>query len=191
MLLNRRSHGREGFKIGRFIMVVSSISPLFLLWAIKGISIIPDVFLIPSCLLLIVLAGAFVLARIRIAKKQRDRRQLKVGVVANYDYHALTYIFAMLLPFYRQDIATLRELSAIVVAVVFIIIIFWSLNLHYMNVIFVLGRYKTYLVHPPIDDNPYGGTAPYILITRRPNIVPGDEFVGYRVTDTVYLEESK
>ena len=191
MLPNRRGRGREGFQIGRLIMVVSSISPLFLLWGVKGISLVPDIYLIPCCTLIIVLPAAFVLGRIKVAKKRRDTRRLIVGTVANYDYHALTYIFAMLLPFYRQDIDTVRELAAIVVAIVFIIIIFWYLNLHYMNVIFVLGRYKTYLVHPPIDGNPYGGTTPYVLISRRPNIVSGDVVIGYRVTNTVYLEEHK
>ena len=186
-----RQRNRERFRIGRLIMVTSSISPLFLLWAIKGIAIIPDIFLIPCCIAIAGISSIFVLSRIRFAKKQHDKRELKIGSIANYDYHALTYIFAMLLPFYRQDINTFRELAAIVAALIFIIIIFWRLHLHYMNFIFVFGRYKTYLIHPPADGNPFGGTAPFILVTRSSNTVPGSNVIAYRVSDTVYLEESE
>ena len=33
---------REGLKAARLLMVLSSISPLFILWAIRGNSLIPD-----------------------------------------------------------------------------------------------------------------------------------------------------
>lgn len=184
----RRFNNKEGFKFGRFVMVVSSISPLFILWAVKGVAIIPDIILIPICAAIVILSSGFVLLRVLVAKRTRDMRLMKVGTISNYDYHALTYIFAMLLPFYRQDISSVRELAAILIAIAFIVGIFWYLNLHYMNVIFIFGRYKTFLVHPPDDANPLAGSVPYILVTRRSHLVPGEELMGCRVTDTVYLE---
>ena len=183
-----RFSSREGFRVGRLVMVISSISPLFILWAVKGVAIIPDIVLIPTCIAIVVSSCGFVLLRVQVAKKRRDMRLMKVGTVANYDYHALTYIFAMLLPFYRKDISTGRELAAILIAILFIIIIFWYLNLHYMNIIFIFGRYKTYLIHPPAELNPLGGRIPFVLVTRRTDIASGEEVTGYRITDSVYLE---
>jgi hypothetical protein len=37
---------REGLKVARLMMVLSSISPLFLLWAIRGSKLLPDRYLV-------------------------------------------------------------------------------------------------------------------------------------------------
>jgi hypothetical protein len=40
------SASREGLKVARLMMVLSSISPLFLLWAIRGSKLLPDRYLV-------------------------------------------------------------------------------------------------------------------------------------------------
>ena len=37
------AHG-EGLKLARLLMVLSSVSPLFVLWAIRGTTLVPDVY---------------------------------------------------------------------------------------------------------------------------------------------------
>ena len=130
----RRYH--EGFNIGRLLMVLSSISPLFILWAIKGTSIIPDPYLIPFCAVMVILPSVYLCWRIRRARIKRDKQEIVIGEVHDYRYHILTYIFAMLLPFYRQDIASTRELLAVCAALVFIVVLFWKtqLTLHQSHV---------------------------------------------------------
>ena len=182
----RRS--REGFGFGKFILVLSSMGPLFALWGIKGATAIPDLYLIPACTIMIALPLAFLWWRVRTAKRNNDTRQLVIERVEGYGHHILTYIFAMLLPFYRQDIATLRDVLAISAALLFVVIIFWSLNLHYINIVFVLRGYRTYLVHPPDDGNPFSGTQAHILVTRRSSLRTDESIVAYRISNTFLLE---
>ena len=66
--------------------------------------------------------------------------------------------------------------------------LFWHLNLHYMNLIFAALGFRVFTVYPPVDGNPLNGKTRQALITRRVSLVPGDRFIAYRLSDTVYLE---
>ena len=58
----------EGLKAARLLMVLSSISPLFILWAIRGNSLVPDRWFIGFCILMVIVPNAFLWLRIRTAK---------------------------------------------------------------------------------------------------------------------------
>jgi hypothetical protein len=169
-------------------MVFSSISPLFILWAIRGNSLVPDRWFIPFCALMVVVPNAFLWLRIRTAENQADKRDLTVGTADDHRDHILEYLIAMLLPFYSEDLGTWRDLGATGAALAFIVFLFWHLNLHYMNLLFAALGYRVFTVYPPADDNPLTGRARQALITRRVSLVPGDRIVAYRLSDTVYLE---
>jgi len=178
----------EGLKAARLLMVLSSVSPLFILWAIRGNSLIPDRYFIGFCALMDFLPNALLWLRIRTAKKQTDKRELKVGSADDHRDHILLYLFAMLLPFYSQDIGTWRNLGATVAALAFIVFLFWHLNLHYMNLLFAALGYRVFTVYPPGDGNPLTGKTRHAVITRRVSLAPGEQLVAYRLSDTVYLE---
>ena len=76
-LLNRGHH--EGLKVARLLMVLSSISPLFILWAIRGNSLIPDLYFIAFCLLMVVAPNGFLWLRLRTARRDKDKRDLTIG----------------------------------------------------------------------------------------------------------------
>ena len=178
----------EGLKAVRLLMVLSSISPLFILWAIRGNSLIPDVYFIAFCALMVVLPNAFLWLRIRTARKTNDRREIVVGTADDYRDHILVYLFAMLLPFYSQDLGTVRDLAATLVAIAFVVFLFWHLNLHYMNLLFAALGYRVFTVYPPADGNPITGKTRHAVITRRVSLTPGNLVIAYRLSDTVYLE---
>jgi hypothetical protein len=178
----------EGLKAARLLMVLSSISPLFILWAIRGNSLIPDYWFIGFCTLMVVVPNAFLWLRIRIAKKQSDKRELTVGTADDHRDHILVYLFAMLLPFYSEDLGTWRDLGATVAALAFIVFLFWHLNLHYMNLIFAVRGLRVFTVYPPADGNPLTGKTRQAVITRRVSLEPGERLVAFRLSDTVYLE---
>lgn len=179
---------REGLKAARLLMVLSSISPLFILWAIRGNSLIPDRWFIAFCALMVVVPNAFLWLRIRTAKKQADKRELTVGTADDHRDHILVYLFAMLLPFYSEDLGSWRYLGASVAALAFIVFLFWHLNLHYMNLLFAALGFRVFTVYPPADGNPLTGKTRHALITRRVSLASGDRIVAYRLSDTVYLE---
>jgi hypothetical protein len=57
-----------------------------------------------------------------------------------------------------------------------------------INPFILLGGYKVYKVYPPIDDNPYSGNKPFILITDRTYLKEGDRVLAYRLQNDIYLE---
>jgi positive regulator of sigma E activity len=119
--------------MARLLMVLSSISPLFVLWAIRGNSLIPDKYFLSFCAAMVVLPNAFLGWRIKTAKKLQEKRELTVGSAEDHRAHLLVYLFAMLLPFYTAHLDSWRDLAAALAALGFIIFLFWHLNLHYMN----------------------------------------------------------
>ncbi len=169
-------------------MVLSSVSPLFVLWAIRGSSLIGDRIFVVVCIFLVLGPNAFLLWRISIAKKREDKRELAVGTAEDHRDHILVYLFAMLLPFYSEDLDSWRNVGSSLAALVFIVFLFWHLNLHYMNVVFAVRGFRVFTVYSPADGNAFSGRARFALITRRLSIESGDTMIAYRLSDTVYLE---
>ena len=84
----------------------------------------------------------FLWRRINIAKKQNDKRIIKVGTADDHKDHILVYLFATLLPFYSVGIESLRDIGTTLVALIFVIFLFLHLNLHYMNILFAMKGYR-------------------------------------------------
>lgn len=179
---------QEGLRVARLLMVLSSISPLFILWAIRGNPLIPDPWFTSLCGLMVVVPNVFLWLRIHRAKTVDDKRELVVGKADDHRDHLLVYLFAMLLPFYSPEIASWRDLGATVIALCFIVFLFWHLNLHYMNLIFAIFTFRIFTVYPPADGNPFTGKTTYVLITKRVCLAPGERIVAYRLSNTVYME---
>lgn len=182
---------REGLRTARLLMVFSSISPLFILWAIRGNSLIPDRYFIGFCALMVVAPNIVLWLRISTARTLDDKRALTVGKADDHRDHILVYLFAMLLPLYSADFGSWRYLGSSMAALAFIVFLFWHLNLHYMNLVFAARGYRVFTVYPPDDGSPLSGKMTLALITQRANLPAGERLVAYRLSDTVYLEATK
>jgi hypothetical protein len=183
----KRTHS-EGFKILRLFMVLSGLSPLFVLWAIKGSKIVPDSYLWSICAAMVIVPNLIIWLRIRKAKNQNDLRDIVVGKAEDHRDHLLVYLFAMLLPFYPIDTLTWRDLAALLAAVAFIVFLFWHLNLHYMNIWYAICGYRVYVITPVEDRNEISGKASIVLITPRTDILAGESIKAYRLSDTLCFE---
>lgn len=181
----------EGLKLARLLMVLSSVSPLFILWAVRGTPLVPDEYFLGLCAAMVVGPNAFLWYRIRTARKRGDTRELAIAAVEDNREHLLVYLFAMLLPFYADTLATWRTLAAALAGLGFVVFMFWHLNLHYMNILFALFGYRVFSLYPAADGNPLSGRTNYVLITPRLNVAFGDRIVAYRLSDTVYFEARK
>jgi len=178
----------EGLKSARLLMVLSSISPLIILWAIRGTPLISDQVFLSICAIMVIVPNAFLLLRIQAAKKNRDKRELVAGRTEDHRDHLLVYLFAMLLPFYTANLNVWRDFIAGLTALSFIVFLFWHLNLHYMNLIFAVLRYRVYTVYPPVGRNSISGNQIWILITRRDYLPEGEKVFALRISNTVYME---
>ncbi len=181
------AHPTQGLRVARLLMVISSLSPLFFLWAIRGSPSIPDFYWIPGCIAFIVIPNLTLLLRWRIAQKRNDHRTVVVSSARDQGEHLLVYLFAMLLPLYTSNLASERELLAVAAAFFFIVFLFWHLNLHYMNVAFAIFGYRVYTISmatrspaPPIT---------IILLSKRADSPrPNDTIATLRLSDTVFIE---
>lgn len=178
----------EGLKPARLLMVLSSISPLFILWAIRGTPIISDGVFISFCAIMVIVPNAFLLLRIRTAKKNNEKRQMVTGRTEDHRDHLLVYLFAMLLPFYTASLSSVRDFITAITALSFIVFLFWHLNLHYMNLIFAVLGYRVYTVYPPVDRNSLSGNSSWLLITQRGFLPEGEQILTLRISNTVYME---
>lgn len=182
-------HG-EGLGFARLLMVLSSLAPLFVLMAIRGNSLFPELYFALVCLALAVLPSMFLWWRVCTARRHNDIRPLITGRTEDHRSHVLVYLFATLLPFYREEIGNYRDLVAMGAALGLIVFLFWRLNLHYLNLFFAVARYQVFTVSPPEDGNRYTGQESFVLITRRKQLREDERVTAYRLSNTVYLEKS-
>jgi hypothetical protein len=166
------------------------MSPLFFLWSIRGTILIPDTYFVSGCLVMAILPTGFLLLRELIARRQNDTRSLVIGRTEDHRSHVLVYLFAILLPFYRQNVDCWRDFFALLAALVFIVFLFWHLNYHYMNLAFALRGYRVLNVLSPEGSSEHPSMVNFALITRRSTVKPNESLVAFRLSNTVYLEKN-
>jgi hypothetical protein len=137
---------------------------------------------------MVLLPNAVLLLRLAVAQRAGEKREIVIGTAEDHRDHLLVYLLAMLLPFYADPLATWRMFSAAIVAVAFVVFLFWSLNLHYMNIFFAMFGYRIFTISSPKDENPIAGCPSLVLISPRTSIETGERITAYRVSDTVYME---
>ena len=178
----------EGLRSIRLLMVLSSVSPIFILLAIRGSDFIHGYYFEICCILLVGIANGALAIRIKKSKQKEGPKSRQVGKAENHSYHVIMYLLAVLLPFYRQDLDMLRELLTIIAALAIVVLLFWRFNLHYMNLYFAIRGYHAFTVYPPENLGSYDSKDIWVLITRRTNLL-AENIKVYRISDTVYLED--
>ncbi|MYA67939.1 MAG: hypothetical protein F4Y22_11910 [Gammaproteobacteria bacterium] len=185
-----RPQSGEGLRLVRLLMVLSSLCPLFVLMAIRGNSLFPELYFVMMCLALAIVPSIFLWLRVRTVQLQDDVRKLVVGQAEDHRSHVLVYLFATLLPFYREELGSIRDLLAMCIALGLIIFLFWRLNLHYLNVFFAFRGYFVFTVSPPESEKTQNGLDNFVLITKRKKVREGQHIIAFRLSNTVYLEKS-
>ena len=168
-------------------MVVGSLAPLFFLWAIRGASPIPDRYWIGTCLTLAIVPNLVLVWRWQTAKRRNDHRVILIVTARDQSEHLLVYLFAMLLPLYTANLANERELLSVAAAFVFIVFLFWHMNLHYMNIVFAIRGYRVYTIEMA---SPQGSSKGSVILLSKRDAPPttGASIDGLRLSDTVFVE---
>ena len=176
----------EGFILLRFIMILSSMSPLLALLAIPGnVSYLAgfEFIYIP----LVMVPNIILWLKIFSSKRDEGKHHRLLGKSDNDSYHVFIYLLALLLPFYRHGIDTERELLATILVLTLIGILFWRFNLHYINLYFLICGYRVFTVHPAENADSYGEKASWTLITRRSRLPINGRIDVYRISNTIDL----
>ena len=181
---------QEGLRAARFLLVMSSLSPVFVLWALEWSDAVPWRVFIGFCVVMVCLPNAFLWYRFHVAARLRERRQLVVRRSEDHRDHLLVYLFAMLLPLYTANLGSWHGLAATAAALAFIAVLFWRLDLHYMNVILALLGYHMFAIYPNMGLGIISGMETNVIITKRTSL-PADTSINVlRLSDTVYIERA-
>ena len=177
----------EGLKLMRVLMVLSSFSPLFILWAVQGSSLISNWWLLPVCGLAFLLPNAGLYLRIKLAIKKQHSYELTIGTSEDHTNDVLVYLLAMLLPLYSPELSSIQGVLADGLAFVLIVALFYKLRLHYINPVLIFLGYHIFAVRAPDDGNPLNSNGQFFLITRRLSL-DGERLPCYVISDTWLLE---
>lgn len=182
----------DGLPFVRFILVWSSLSPVFILWAIRGTKAVDACIFTVACLVLF-LAPTLVLWAFWARAVANDTvRDIKVLKAEDPKDHVLTYLFAMLIPLFQSNLDDLRQLAVAVVAFGMIMFLFWHMKLHYMNFVFAVLQYNIFTVKVDAGVSASGPKPPstWVVISRRAAIREGEILTGYRLGGLVLVDKA-
>jgi hypothetical protein len=112
-------------------------------------------------------------------------RTLTIGRAEDHREYLLVYLFAMLIPLYDVNLGSARDVAAAVLALAFIVFLFWHLNLHYMNILFALRGYRVFTITGSAAS---ATSEPLVLLTKRIGLQQGEKVLAYRISNTVFFE---
>ena len=174
----------------RAMMILASLSPVFLVWAIVGMEKISDWVFIPSCILLVAVPHFFILRRISVAIKTRSEKVITIESAKDAREHLLTYFMPLALPVMAVTFSNWRGFSATLF--VFLIMAFasWHLRVFYINVFFALFGYRIFKITQPV--NPLSHSIDErILISKRTQLDKGTLISAVNLGGNVYYEPSR
>lgn len=189
------SAANEGLGFVRFVLVWSSLSPVFLLWAIRGVGVIQDRIWIPVCAVLFLLPTIILCLIFRRARASQNEKTIVISSARDQREHLLTYLFAMLIPLFDANLSGVRDIFAISIAFLFVMFLFWHMRLHYMNLIFAMWGYRIFTVEArggtTKKDRDTRRLVTYAVISRR-HYLPNDEpLTGYRLGGSVLVDKAR
>ncbi|MCC6351912.1 MAG: hypothetical protein IT202_05315 [Fimbriimonadaceae bacterium] len=182
---------KEGLQFIRLMMVLGSLSPLFILWAIAGVKDIPDNYLVATCIAFAILPGLFILLREQIATKEKDFKVIEIHNATDDSANVLVYLFTIAVPLFSVNLESMRSKFAMLGLVVFVIYMYLHLRLFFMNPLYAVRGYRVFTIEPPADGDGIGTRETLIVLSRRRILAGGSKLSTLRLSDTVFLEVEK
>jgi len=184
-----RINTSEGFPIARFFMVLASLSPLFILWAVRGVPCISDITLVISCLVLVIVPNIILGIRLLVAVRSNDTNEKVIGHSEDHRDHLLVYLFAVLMPLWDSGMNDSRSVYSVFIALGFILFLFWHLNLHYMNIVFAIFGYRVFSVRSEVASGDITSEDTIVIITKRNSLPHGMVLNTFRISNSVFWDK--
>lgn len=169
-------------------MVVGGMAPLFLLWAMRGNGIIPDWQFRLACGAVAVIPNVFLWWLIRSRRERDLGTSFKIGSFDDRREGVLTYIIAILLPFYGASLETRSDVYSAFGVLLFIVVVFLHLDLQYVNLFFVISGYYLYFVRSNEGMEASVPKSGAILITKRDYLKIGQTLSVSELSSGVFVE---
>ncbi len=98
----------------------------------------------------------------------------------------------MLIPLFDANLGGIRGITAISIAFLFVMFLFWHMRLHYMNLIFAICGYRIYTVEATLGttekDRKIGRLVTYAVISKRHYLSENEDITGYRLGGNVLVD---
>lgn len=174
----------NGLKFFRFLLLISSISPVFVLLALKGASFVADDYNVAYNS---IMWGIFIvsflplLIRYQIAKNEKVKLAINKNVTPCIEEYS-TYILSIALPLCQNDLISEKNFLFFIAMIVFVLIVFYVFNLYYLNIFFYLLGYKLYKVVPSRSHS-------YVVISKKEiQEIQSKDIVAIRLTNSLFWE---
>lgn len=172
------------------MMILASLSPVFVVWAIVGMNKIPDEVFIPSCFLAVTIPHFFLLRRITVALKTRSEKQITIDTAKDAREHLLTYFMPLVLPVMAVTFSSWRGFFGTLFLFSIMAFASWHLRVFYINVFFAIFGYRIFKITQP--ENPLShGIDERILISKRTQIDKGTKLEAVNLGGNVYYEPTR
>lgn len=174
----------NGLKFFRFLTLISSINPVFILLAIKGAEFSNDKWNIyfRATLLVIALISFIPLIIVYICAKRQnvlDKKVFSDIVPCTGEYSS--YIISIALPLCQNEISNINDLVFCIAMLSFIVFIFYIFNLYYLNIFFYTFGYRLYKVENEKET--------YVIISQKSSRELKNTSVNtLRLTNSLFLE---
>lgn len=170
---------KEGVPFVRLMMIISSLAPLFIMLSFRGAGeVISDKLLWIIAVVVLILPTILIYLRIKSSIKNKEIYELATESTTQNKEYLFTYLFTILLPLYSLSITNLRELLAVFSAILFVMLVLWNMNLHYINILFALFGYRVFTIKT--DDSK-------LLISSK-QFINNKITKAHRLSNTVYIE---
>ena len=179
----------EGFVGLRLALVLWSLSPVFVVWAIRGDDLLPGTLRISVAAATCVIPAIWLCYRLHQAKQtglSGSVDELIVRRLTDRREHLLSYLFPILLSLWAASFDTWREFAAFVTVLFLSGIAFWHLQLTYVNCWFALVGLRAVEVSRETGTMP--SIRPVILLTRNHDLAEGATIKAVKITPTLYFE---
>lgn len=165
----------------RIVLIFSNLSPVFILWAIRGVEFIPDTIFIPACLAVFLIPNIFLFWLLSCWNGKEHIKNITIESSTETNDHILTYLIAIILPLYGVEVESYRDLAALISAFIVMVFIFYHANLHYTNIILAILGYR---IFEGTTKNFDQELTRYTIISRE-SIVSGKKLAGLRLGGNV------
>lgn len=172
------------------MMILASLSPVFLVWAIIGMEKIEDRIFVPTCLLLVFIPHLFIIRRINVGLKTRSEKKITVETAKDSREHLLTYFMPLALPIMAVSFSSWRGFAATIFLFLIMAFASWHLRVFYVNVFFALFGYRIFKITQPPSEISHS-LDERILITKRIQLDKGDTLITVNLGGNVYYVPSR
>lgn len=175
----------NGLKFLRFLLLISSVSPVFALLAIRGSEFDSEWY---NTIYSMVLWGMVVISflplfiRCKIAKDEKVVLNISEHVLPCTDEYS-TYILSIALPLCQNNLESINQLPYFIAMIVFVLVVFYIFNLYYLNLFFYLLGYKLYKITSE-------KTHSFVVITKKDiQEIINKKVVAIRLTNSLFWEK--